>query len=94
MPIVRFHKTPRVELGLKRLRRYRRKWNDALQTYTSPEHDENSHGADAFGEYAINCGIYPPPPPKPKPKVDTRKPTLNEIVAEHERTSKLTGNRI
>jgi phage terminase large subunit len=94
MPIVRFHKTPRVELGLKRLRRYRRKWNDALQTYTTPEHDENSHGADAFGEYAINCGIYPPPPPKKPFKVDTRQPTLNEIIAEHERNNKLIGNRI
>jgi hypothetical protein len=94
MPIVKFHRSPRVELGLKRLRRYRRKWNDALQTYTTPEHDENSHGADAFGEYAINCGIFPPATPKPKPKVDTRKPTLNEILAEHDRMSRITGNRI
>lgn len=94
MPIVRFHKTPRVELGLKRLRRYRRKWNDALQTYTTPEHDENSHGADAFGEYAVNCGIYPPAVPKPKPKIDTRQPTINQILAEHDRNRKLTGNRI
>lgn len=94
MPIVRFHKSHRVELGLKRLRRYRRKWNDALQTYTSPEHDENSHGADAFGEYAVNCGIHPPAAPKPKPKVETRRPTLNEVLAEHERMNRLTGNRI
>ena len=34
LPILRFNKTPRVEAGIKRLRRYRRKWNDALMTYT------------------------------------------------------------
>jgi phage terminase large subunit len=80
LPIVRFNLTPRVEVGLKRLRRYHRKFNDALQTYTTPEHDESSHGADAFGEYAINCGIIPPKP-KPQPKkIETRLPTLNELV--------------
>lgn len=85
LPIMKFNKTPRVELGLKRLRRYRRKWNDALQTYTDALHDENSHGADAFGEFAINCGISPPKePPKPKP-INVRLPTLNEMVAYHDR---------
>lgn len=84
LPLCRFHMTPRVELGLKRLRRYRRRFNDALGTYTTPMHDENSHGADAFGEYAINCGLFPEvPKPAPKP-VDTRMPTLNELVREHE----------
>jgi phage terminase large subunit len=67
LPIVRFNNTSRVEVGLKRLRRYRRKFNDALQTYTKPEHDENSHGADAFGEYAINCGIVAPKAVMPTP---------------------------
>jgi phage terminase large subunit len=94
LPIVRFHRSPRVELGMKRLRRYRRKWNDALQTYTTPEHDENSHGADAFGEYAINCGITPPKEPqKPKP-IDTRLPTLNEMVKDTFKHRKSIGNRI
>ena len=94
LPIVKFNKTPRVELGLKRLRRFRRKFNDVLGTYTTPFEDENVHGADAFGEYAINCGIYPPATPKPKPKVDTRKPTLNEVIAEHEKHKRFIGNRI
>jgi phage terminase large subunit len=94
LPVVRFNNTPRVEVGLKRLRRYRRKFNDALQTYTTPEHDENSHGADAFGEYAVNCGITPPKEPqKPKP-IDTRLPTLNEIVKDTFKNRKNIGNRI
>jgi phage terminase large subunit len=88
LPIVRFNQTPRVELGLKRLRRYRRKWNDALQTFTTPEHDENSHGADAFGEYAVNCGIIAPKQkPEPKP-VSTATPTLKDILAHHDRAVK------
>lgn len=59
LPQVRFNDTPRVQLGLKRLRRFRRKFNDALGTYTEPLHDENSHGSDAFGEYAINGSLTP-----------------------------------
>src|SRR5215510_14897995 len=91
---VRFNKTPRVELGLKRLRRYRRKFNDALQAYTAAEHDENSHGADAFGEYAIDCGIWPPAAPKPKPKINTRQPTIDELLKEYDREKRFIGNRI
>lgn len=94
LPIVRFNATPRVEQGLKRLRRYRRKWNDALNSYTTPLHDENSHGADAFGEFAVNCGVYPPSQkPEPKP-VDTRMPTLNEVVADFEKGSRNRNGRI
>ena len=65
LPITKFNRTKRVELGLSRLRNYRRKMNDVLGVYQGPVHDINSHGADAFGEYAVNCGIYPE---KPKPK--------------------------
>lgn len=69
VPKVRFNLTPRVDIGLKRLRRYRRKFSDALGTYTTPLHDENSHGADAFGEWAINCAIR-----ESKPMVKKRTP--------------------
>jgi phage terminase large subunit len=94
LPVVRFHRSPRVEVGLKRLRRYRRKWNDSLQTYTTPEHDENSHGSDAFGEYAVNCGITPPKElQKPKP-IDPRMPTLNEIVNQTFKHRNELGKRI
>lgn len=100
LPIVKFNNTPRVQAGLKRLRRYRRKWNDSLQTYTTPEHDENSHGADAFGEYAVNCGIIakvPEVPPKPAHVTFTADPqtgivqsnmTFNDIMRQRERKAK------
>lgn len=68
LPITHFNNTSRVQVGLSRLRRYSRRWNDSMQTYTAPLHDINSHGSDAFGEYAINCGIIPAKvEPEPKP---------------------------
>lgn len=59
LPVVRFNHTPRVAQGITRLRRYRRKWNDTLKTYTTPEKDGNDHAADAAGEFAINAEIKP-----------------------------------
>lgn len=40
--------------GLERLRSYRKRWNRSLNAYTGPMHDASSHGADAFGEFAVN----------------------------------------
>ena len=100
LPFMRFNNTPRVQLGIKRLRRYSRKMNDAMGVYLGPLHDENSHGADAFGEFAINCGIAPE---KSKPVVEPPKDELlmevkggkiignmnvKELVAMHERLEK------
>jgi phage terminase large subunit len=64
LPVCEFLQSKRVMLGLSRLRRYSRKINEALGVYMGPLHDENSHGADAFGEFAVNCGIRPVAKPK------------------------------
>jgi hypothetical protein len=40
--------------GLDRLRAYRKRWNRATASYAGPLHDKASHGADAFGEFALN----------------------------------------
>jgi phage terminase large subunit len=74
LPTVRFNTSgaagKRVSLGLRRLRMYRRKWNEQLQTFMGPLHDEASHGADAFGEYAINALIKPEEiKPEPRPEI-------------------------
>lgn len=66
LPVVHFHESKRVRLGLSRLRRYSRRRNEHLGIYTTPLHDENSHGADAFGEFALNCGIWPKQPDRPQ----------------------------
>jgi hypothetical protein len=40
--------------GLERLRLYRKRWNRATRSYGGPLHDDASHAADAFGEFAAN----------------------------------------
>jgi phage terminase large subunit len=40
--------------GLERLRGYRKRWSRGTRSYGGPLHDEASHGADAFGEFAAN----------------------------------------
>lgn len=57
LPFCEFDDNPRVRLGLTRLRRYSRKRNENLGVWQGPSHDENSHGADAFGEYAVNSPL-------------------------------------
>lgn len=42
--------------GLERLRGYRKRWSRATRSYAGPLHDQASHGADAFGEFALNRG--------------------------------------
>ncbi len=71
MPVCHFNDCSRVQAGLQRLRRFARKWNDSMRTYTTPRHDENSHAADAFGEFAINCDIAPT---RSKPRQTTQWP--------------------
>ena len=71
LPITRFNRTDRVMRGVARLRRYSRRFNEQMGTYSGPLKDGNDHGADAFGEYAINCGLTPRKlePPQPKPDI-------------------------
>ncbi|MBS0361907.1 MAG: hypothetical protein JSR98_11030 [Proteobacteria bacterium] len=53
IPITWFD-TERCAAGLDRLRGYRKAWKRATRTYGGPLHDHASHGADAFGEFAVN----------------------------------------
>ncbi len=64
LPIVSFD-SEACAVGLDRLRNYRKRWNASLMAYTGPLHDENSHGSDAFGEFAVNCAITPKPEHQP-----------------------------
>jgi phage terminase large subunit len=67
LPVVSFD-AKKCALGLDRLRNYRKRWNASLSAYTGPLHDENSHGADAFGEFAVNCRIVAKVAEPAKPK--------------------------
>lgn len=72
LPLVKFNDTPRVRRGIAHLRRYSRKRNELMGVWQGPLHDEHSHAADAFGEFAVNgplelAGVAVAPPPKPQP---------------------------
>lgn len=56
MPQCYFNKAT-CDLGIKRLRGYSRRFNRSMETFSGPLHDSNSHGADAFGEAALNCHL-------------------------------------
>jgi len=58
----------KCDLGLTRLRAYRKRWSRVTHTYAGPLHDAASHGADAFGEFAVNRrGSAGPRPPVRRP---------------------------
>ena len=78
LPLVKFNNTRRVMLGVARLRRYSRRWNEAMQTYGDALHDINSHGASAFAEYAFNCSIIPAVVETAEPKPAGR--TLHQMT--------------
>ena len=59
----------RCAQGLDRLRSYRKRWNRATRSYAGPMHDEASHGADAFGEFALNRRGTPERRPAVRPFV-------------------------
>ena len=56
LPFMRFNKATTND-GIKRLRNYSRKFNRAMETFSGPLHDQNSHGSDALGEFAVNCHL-------------------------------------
>jgi phage terminase large subunit len=58
LPVVCFD-AKRCAAGLDRLRNYRKRWNKTTGVFGEPLHDENSHAADSFGEYAVNSRITP-----------------------------------
>lgn len=69
LSICHFNQTEDVMQGVKRLRRYKKKVNQQTGQYVGPLKDGNDHGADAFGEYAVNSPITPRhQKPKTQPK--------------------------
>ncbi|WP_293907413.1 hypothetical protein [Phenylobacterium sp.] len=53
----------RCGAGLERLKAYRKRWSRATLSYAGPLHDQASHGADAFGEYALGRRAVAAPRP-------------------------------
>ncbi|MEL6364293.1 MAG: phage terminase large subunit [Pseudomonadota bacterium] len=79
LPLCEFDDNENVRLGLRRLKRYSRRMNDSMGVFQGPLHDENSHGADAFGEYAINSPLLQAAKVDQGPKAPTDyKPRRND----------------
>lgn len=79
LPMCEFNQSSRVMIGLRHLRRYSRKYNELMGTYQGPLKDGNDHAADAFGEFAVNCGIKPPKP-KATPEPQATAETIGKIA--------------
>lgn len=76
LPFTYFNKAT-TALGVRRLRNYSRRFNQTMETYGGPLHDENSHGSDAFGEFAINCRIAERAKPEPRRNPTDYRPEVN-----------------
>jgi phage terminase large subunit len=71
LPLTHFNDARAVHVGLSHLRRYARKRNERMGVWLGPEHDEHSHAADAFGEFAVNSPLrLKVEKPAPAPKWD------------------------
>lgn len=44
-----------TQVGVDHLKQYRKSWNQSMQKFMGPLHDEHSHAADAAGEFAVNA---------------------------------------
>ncbi len=57
-----------TQVGVDHMKRYARRYNRSLGVFVGPIHDEASHPADAFGEFAVNAKL---PEPTKKEKQTT-----------------------
>jgi len=82
----------KCKFGLEALRQYRTEYDEKTRAFkNTPKHDWTSHYADSFRYMAVAWRELVMPKEKPKLVVNTRVPTLNEIVAHHDRAVK-AGN--
>ena len=85
----------KCKFGLECLRQYRAEFDEKKKVFKdTPRHDFSSHAADSFRYLCMAWrALVPPKDTTPKP-INTRMPTLNELVKHHERNKKYIGNRI
>lgn len=85
----------KCKFGLEALRQYRTEFDEKAKVFkNTPKHDWTSHFADSWRYMAVAWREMVMPKEKPKVVIDIRTPTLNEIVAHHDRASRGRGKRI
>lgn len=77
-----------TQSGVDHLRQYRKRWNQALGVFGGPLHDNNSHAADAFGEFAVNARL-----PKTDKNREANKPRSGSWMAKPSIRS-MVGNTV
>jgi phage terminase large subunit len=71
----------KCKAGLEALRQYKADYDEKTRAFkNTPRHDWTSHYADAFRYMAMAWREIVLPKERPKPKIETRLPTLNELV--------------
>jgi len=85
----------RCKFGIEALRQYRTEFDEKTKVFrNTPKHDWTSHFADAARYMAVAWRELALPKEKPAFKVDTRRPTLNEMLAHHDRATRGSSSRI
>ncbi len=85
----------KCKFGLEALRQYRTEYDEKTKVFkNTPKHDWTSHYADAFRYMCVAWREMVMPKEKPKYIVDTKTPTLNDIVSHHERYERGKAKRI
>lgn len=85
----------KCKIGLEALRQYRAEFDEKAKVFkNTPKHDWTSHYADAFRYMAMAWRELVMPKEKPKAVVDTRLPTLNQVLANHDRSQRGRTKRI
>jgi len=79
----------KCKFGLEALRQYKADYDEKSKVFkNTPKHDWTSHYADAFRYMAVAWRELVMPKEKPKFVVNTKTPTLKDIVAHHDRATR------
>jgi len=93
-PRIRFD-ADKCKFGLEALRQYRTEYDEKTKVFRdTPKKDWTSHCADAFRYMALAWREMVIPQERPRPRVETRVPTMNEILAAHDRSERGRSKRI
>ncbi len=76
----------KCKFGLEALRQYRTEFDEKAKVFRNkPKHDWTSHAADSFRYLCLAWRELVAPKEKVRAPINTRPPTLNEMVAYHDR---------
>lgn len=81
--------SPGVVTGVEHMKQYTKKFNRTLNVYVGPLHNEHSHAADGFGEFAVNARL----PTRSKPSDPTVPPDRKDWLPKIPSRSQAYGSQ-